>query len=413
LVQHIASELTAEPEIIAPPSRDHLHDNQRYIIENLAQFNVLACGRRFGKTTLAMQIIDESIADGEKIWYCAVTHDSVDDIWLELAERYSHARIRAKTRTIYFANGAQLSVKSLQNHKALRGKGLHKAIIDEAAFTSPYAWVEVIQPMLLDTDGGAFIMCSPKGRNWFYDVFNHGQDDTMPEWKSFHYTTYDNPLLNARAIDRLRKTMTERQYNEEILAQFNDSDGAVFRNVRTCATAIEQTSPIEDHNYIFGVDWGRDNDYTVIAVIDTTTSELIHMERFNKIDYTFQQQRLVAMYKRWKPMAIWAESNAMGQRNIDALNKEGLPVRPFATTQKSKAQIIEALALALETEQISIINDAILIHELISYEQVRTASGAFKFSAPDGQHDDCVMALAIAWSKARRTMPDEISVIEF
>src|SRR5690606_8817935 len=92
---------------------------------------------------------------------------------------------------------------------------------------------------------------------------------------------------------------------------------------------------------------------------------------------------------------IVAEENSIGSVNIEALQAEGLPMRGFNTTRKSKAPLIEALALAIEREEVVLLNDETLKHELMAYEMTRTAYG-WTYSAPPGGHDDTVMATALS-----------------
>jgi hypothetical protein len=100
-----------------------------------------------------------------------------------------------------------------------------------------------------------------------------------------------------------------------------------------------------------------------------------------------------------------AESNSMGEPIIEQLQRDGLPVRGFATTNATKAQIIEALALAFEQGAITILNDPTLIGELQAYEMARLPSGMVRYSAPEGMHDDGVMSLALAWSAVADSGP--------
>ena len=108
---------------------------------------------------------------------------------------------------------------------------------------------------------------------------------------------------------------------------------------------------------------------------------------------------------RFNPVAIVAERNSMGEPLIEQLQRDGLPVQPFVTTNASKAVAIDGLALAFERGDISILNDPVLIGELQAYERDRLPSGMFRFSAPAGLHDDTVMALALAWYGATTTGP--------
>src|SRR5215470_584176 len=110
-----------------------------------------------------------------------------------------------------------------------------------------------------------------------------------------------------------------------------------------------------------------------------------------------QCERLKALAEQWQPEQILAEQNSIGQPIIEQLERDGLRIQAFTTTNASKAQAIEALALAFERGDIRILNDPVLVSELVAYQAERLPSGLLRYGAPAGQHDDTVMALAIAW----------------
>jgi len=111
-----------------------------------------------------------------------------------------------------------------------------------------------------------------------------------------------------------------------------------------------------------------------------------------------QCERLKALCEQWQPVQIIAEQNSIGQVVIEQLTREGLRIQPFTTSNASKGQAIEALALAFERGDIRILNDPVLVSELVAYQAERLPSGLMRYGAPSGQHDDTVMALAMAWS---------------
>ena len=139
------------------------------------------------------------------------------------------------------------------------------------------------------------------------------------------------------------------------------------------------------------------NDFTVLTVLDTTTKEVCYIDRFNQIDYVIQADRLAALANRFKPNGIIAESNSMGLPIIQQLQRRGVAVQPFQTTNASKDEAVRALQLAFEQGEIKIIADDILVGELQAYESKRLPSGLMRYEAPEGMHDDTVMSLAIAW----------------
>ena len=135
----------------------------------------------------------------------------------------------------------------------------------------------------------------------------------------------------------------------------------------------------------------------MLTVLDTTTKSVVKVDRFNRIDYVVQVGRLKALSERFHPDRVIAEQNSMGEPLVEQLQREGLPVQGFQTTNASKTGIIESLALAFERREITIPNDSVLVSELQAYEMSRLPGGSFRYSAPEGLHDDTVMSLALAW----------------
>jgi len=213
----------------------------------------------------------------------------------------------------------------------------------------------------------------------------------------------ENDTFPFSEAQQMWRTMPEMTFRQEFLAEFLEESGAVFRRVLDAATGLPQ-EPIAGHEYVMGVDWGKSNDFTVIAVGDLTTHSMVAMDRFNQIDYRVQRGRLETLAQRYNPNVIMAESNSMGEPIIEQLQADGLPVRGFTTTNATKAAIIEALGLALERSEITLLNDAVLVGEMQAYEMDRLPSGMVRYSAPDGMHDDTVMATALMWEAMHSTI---------
>lgn len=292
--------------------------------------------------------------------------------------------------------GGEVTVRSADNPNSLRGEGLDFLVIDECAFVAESAWTESLRPALSDRLGRALFISTPKGHNWFWRLWQLGQNAEQDEWRSWRFPTAGNPYIAPAEIEAARQMLPDRIFRQEYLAEFMDDAGGVFRRVMDAATLSEQ-APVAGHQYSMGVDWGKFNDFTVLAVIDATTREMAVLDRFNQIDWSLQRGRLAALYERYRPVTIIAEANSIGEPNIEALRAEGLPVQGFVTTNATKAQIIESLSLGFERSDLRILNDPTLIGELQAYEMERLPSGLVRYGAPDGMHDDCVMALALAW----------------
>jgi len=270
------------------------------------------------------------------------------------------------------------------------------AVLDEAAYMDSRLWWDVVRPMLLENQGGAVFISTPNGRNWFWELYQLALADETGEWATFHYTSLDNPLIPNSEFDVVKSHSPERVWRQEYLAEFIEDAGAVFRGVRDVATAPSDVQPDSSHAYVMGVDWGRDNDYTVLSVMDVMTGNMVALERFNQIDWAHQRGRIRAVYDKWKPTLILAESNSIGSVNIEALQGDGLPVRSFTTTSQSKTVLIQGLALAIERGDIRLLDDETLVHELLAYQIERMPSGNYRYNAPSGMHDDTVIATALA-----------------
>ncbi len=300
-------------------------------------------------------------------------------------------------RRIDFAGGGMIAARSAHQPDSLRGEGLDIAVLDEAAYMESRVWHEVLRPMLTTTRGSAWFLSTPCGRNWFWDLFRLGMDGDSDGWASFHFTTAANPLIALEELESIRRGTSEHIWRVEYEARFSDDSGQVFRRIRAAIAPPPPSEPQAGHVYVAGVDWGRHHDHTAIAIIDASDRRMVALDRFSNIGWRLQRGRLRALAQRWRPAVIWAEANSFGAPNIEALQEEGLPVRSFMTTSKSKAPLIEALALAIERGDLGLLDDPILLGELASYALAPLPGGGYRYGASAGSHDDTVIATALAW----------------
>lgn len=368
------------------------------------RYNVGNCGRRFGKSEFGVDVLIDPALDGHPVAWFAPTYKLLTEAWRD-TKRVLGPIIVAKDEgehRLEIATGGVIEMWTLSDENAGRSRKYRRVVIDEAAMAPNLmaVWNAAISPTLMDLGGDAWIFSTPKGRNGFWQMYQWGQDPLEPDWASWTFTSYDNPFIDPAEIDVLKRRLPERVFQQEILAQFLDDAGGVFRRVIEAATLADNAQPIDGHQYVMGVDWGKSADFTAIAVWDVTEQQLVTLDRFNQIDYRVQRQRLGALADRWRPDVIECETNAMGEPIIEQLRQDGLPVRGFTTTNATKGAIIEALALAFERASIQIVADPVLVGELQAFEMTRLPSGAIRYSAPEGMHDDTVMAAAIGYHAA-------------
>jgi hypothetical protein len=338
---------------------------------------------------------------GKPVAWFSPSYRLLGDVWRELLSVLAPviSQKSEQEKRLELIGGGVIELWSLDSPDAGRSRKYAVVVIDEAAMVSALeqAWQQSIRPTLTDLKGSAWFLSTPKGMNYFKVLFDHGQDRQENDWASWQMPTHSNPFIDPLEIEAARRDITETSFNQEYLAQFVNWEGSVFRRVMEAATAV-RTEPELSRDYIIGCDWGRTTDYTVFVVLDTQTHAMVALDRSNRVDYTVQCGRLRALSDRWRPKQILAEQNSIGQPILEQLARDGLRVQPFTTTHASKTQVIEGLALAFERGDIRILNDPVLIGELFAYQAEHSASGLLRYGAPSGQHDDCVMALAIAWS---------------
>lgn len=375
------------------------HPAQARIVRESRRFNMLACGRRFGKTVLLGDRLLDPALDGYPVGWFSPSYKMLADAWREM-KRLLAPITREKSETehrIALLTGGVVDFWSLDQADAGRGRRYKRVAVDEAGLMRNLeeAWQASIRPTLTDFAGDAWFAGTPKGRNFFWQLFERAGAD--PEFARWQMPTAANPHIPAEEIDAARNELPERIFQQEYEARFLEDGAGVFRRVRERATAEAQVEPVKEHRYAFGVDWGKMEDFTVIQVLDLTLRHQIYQDRFNRIDYAYQLGRLRALYDRFQPSIIVAERNSMGEPLVEQLQRDGLPVQPFLTTNATKAEAVESLALGFERGDIAILDDPVLIGELEAYEMDRLPSGLVRYNAPPGQHDDCVIALALAY----------------
>jgi hypothetical protein len=312
----------------------------------------------------------------------------------------------------YPDNDGSIIYRSLDDPDNVRGHTADKVLIDEVGMVKGDAWYEVLRPMLIDTGGSSWGVGTPAGRNWFWR--EHSKAVELEDSVSWQIPTkgckiidgqlirkphpLENPDIAWSEIERVFETMPSDIFRQEIMSVFIEHEGVVFRNIVACLSAPLDPDPKDhkSHTKIMGVDWGKHNDFTALSCGCAECMVELARDRFNQIDYIFQRGRLQVFYDKWEPDVIIAESNSIGEPIIEQLQEDGLPVIGFTTTASSKPPLIENLALAFEREEFQFQDDPIWTAELEAYERkVSVSTGRSQYGAPEGMHDDTVIARAL------------------
>jgi len=395
------------------------HVGQRAVHEHTASRRVLACGVRWGKTRCAaMEGLAAAMEPAERSmgWVVAPTYDLADKVFRELvlitAARMRHRIVVLKEherRLVLRTMSGGLSEirgKSADNPVSLLGEGLDWVIVDEAARLKPSVWESHLSQRLIDREGWALLISTPRGKGWLYDLFRRGQDETDRDHASWNAPSHQNPHLNADVIEAERARLPERVFRQEYGGEFLEGSGAVFRNVRERACGVF-AEPQPQASYVAGLDLAKVEDFSVLVIM-SRQAEVVFVDRFHRLDWSQQIQRVQVASERYGRAPILVDSTGAGEPVFEAMKRAGCHVVAYPFTSKSKSALIDNLALALEKGAVTLPRPDLWpvgIDELEAFEYAVTDTGHVRTSAPTGQHDDCVIATALAAWQVRRT-PD-------
>lgn len=306
----------------------------------------------------------------------------------ELIESESKA-----THTITLFGDREIQFKSADNADTMRGDAVCVVWMDEGGQIAEDRWTMELRPSLMDTHGKAIFTGTPKGKNWYFQLWTRGQDKSQSDYESWAFSSYTNPYLDPKEIDEFKRDMPELAYRQEIMAEFLDDVGSVFRNITSCVKG-DFEPPKYTKRYVAGCDLAKHEDFTVLYILDQT-GHLCYSDRFSQLDWVFQSQRVSDACKRYNAR-LMIDSTGVGDPIFDFLKRLSIRVEGYKYTTASKADLIENLSQQIETQQVTYPKIPELINELGMFGYKRRASGTYEYSAPDGYHDDCVNALALA-----------------
>ncbi len=182
-------------------------------------------------------------------------------------------------------------------------------------------------------------------------------------------------------------------FRQEYEAEFLEDSAGVFRNVDACL--LDQI-PVPKGDIAIGCDIAKHTDFTVLVAMDRTTGACVDMERFNRLDWPIQKDRILAFCRKWRGLLVM-DATGIGDPIYDDLARVWPRIEAVKLTSQTKIQLIQRLVVAVEQRQVSWMKAwEVLTDEMKRYEYAINPSGTITYSAPSGFHDDCVVALALA-----------------
>ena len=253
-----------------------LHEPQKQIAKDNHRFRVVCAGRRFGKTILSgEEILGKAIfKDNQSIAYIAPTYRQARDImWEHMKDRYrtiildiNEARLEITLKT---KNGktSKITLRGWESIESLRGQKFDFLVLDEVAMFRNFwvGWHEVLQPALIDNRGDALFISTPKGYNHFFDLYE--MENKNEDYKSFRYTTYDNPYMPQDEVNNAKREITEDRFAQEYLADFRKTEGLVYKGFnRDRHTYDSRDAKPDPVDIIEGLDFGWTNAMASITI---------------------------------------------------------------------------------------------------------------------------------------------------
>lgn len=371
---------------------------QNKIASDTHRFRVLNCGRRFGKTTLAIEEIKgKALAKTSRIAYIAPTYQQARDIaWDALKKELrpvtisvNESRLEVKIKNIQ--KGESLIIlRGWEAVETLRGQSFDFLVLDEVATMRNFwgGWNEVLSPTLTDRAGDALFISTPRGFNHFYDLFNlQDKDDT---YKSFHFTTYDNDHIPKSEIEREKKSKPEDAFAQEYLAEFRKMEGLVYREFNRDRHLFDDYTEHTIAETLVGVDFGYTNPAAILTIEKDYDAKYWVRYEWYKRGKTVEQ--IIEYASALKGNTYYPDpENAEG---CQRMGDSGLNVREVVKSPGSVKSGIDKVRELFKQNRIFVHKDCVnLISELETYRYPDKKEGKNEDENPVKENDHALDAM--------------------
>lgn len=298
---------------------------QQEVYQSDKRFKVIAAGRRTGKSRLAawMLILYGLQTNKGQVFYVAPTQGQARDIMWQTLLEVGHpvvASSHVNNLQIKLINGATISLKGADRPETMRGVSLSFLVMDEYADMKPEVWEQILRPALADQKGDALFIGTPMGRNHFYDLFQYASISKDEHWKGWHFTSYDNPLLDKEEIDAAKNSMSAFSFRQEFMASFEAQGSELFKEEHVVFSEEEPS----DGEYYIAIDLAgfadvekattktKRLDQTSIAVVKANTegwwvANIIH----GRWGVEKTARKIFEAVRDYQPVAVGIEKGAL------------------------------------------------------------------------------------------------------
>lgn len=393
-------------------TRPFLYDYQKAILNSTARFTVTIAATKIGKTASHIVWLFEQALickANQSVWWVAPTFSQAkiafDRMKVQISER-SFFTANETNLLITLAHGSKIHFKTAEKPDNLYGDDVYAFVFDEFTRAREAAWI-AIRTTISSTGGrGKFIGNATSNKSWGYKLAMKAKGGHAPDFEYFKVTAYDAAEAGLRTkegiplieeIEAAKRDLPEYAFNALYLAESGE-DGANPFGLKYIAACCHPTLSSQP-SCCYGVDLARKVDFVSIIGLDILGS-MSHYHNFTKVGWP--QTIATIKYLPDKPTQV--DSTGVGDVVLADLEQTRSQVVGYLFTPQSKQRLMEGLAVAIQGRKIIIADDGDVVsgtgkvrHQLEQYEIQYTRTG-IKYSAPEGEHDDDVCALALAWN---------------
>lgn len=322
-----------------------LHNTQAIIAKDTHRFRVVCNGRRWGKTTLAVEEIKGvALYKEARVVYIAPTHQQARDIaWAMLNAEMNPIIVKKNEQRLELVvnnvkgKTSLIQLRGWEAIETLRGQKFDFMVIDEIAGMRNFweKWQEVLRPTLTDTKGSVLFISTPKGFNHFYDLYNFETRDK--DYKSFHFTSYDNPYIPKEEIDKAKLEMTDNRFYQEYMADFRKQEGLVYKEFDRDKHLYDELPDFVYTDRLVGVDFGFVNPTGMTLILkDKRGCYWIENEVYRT---GLTNDQILSAVNALRPERVFPDPEAPDK--IDELRRAGVPIYDVT---KGKDSIVNGIA---------------------------------------------------------------------
>ena len=350
-------------------------------------------GRRWGKNVLA---IDEALTAGlagKSVGWFEPTYKYLLEAWRELESRLRPAakRISEQEKRIELLTGGVIEAWTCDTPDPARSRAYDLVIINEAGLIHGLQrmWEAAIRPTLTDRQGKALVLGTPKGASHDFSVMHQKAADT-PNWARFQGSTLENPFIPPTEVEAARAELPPEIFAQEYEGIPSADGGNPFGldHIRACTVpALQKGDAVA-----FGWDFARSQDYTVGVGLDREY-RVVKLHRWQGVPWGEQKARINSLNGA---VPAWGDStrSRVDDVIVQDLQRLGTPIIGVPFSYPVRQALMQRLQVCIHQHKLQI-PDGPMVRELEAFGYEYTARGV-RYAAPEGVHDDCVMALALA-----------------